>query len=253
MKKFVWRLLMRLGIYPHIHFTYSPFKILEFSELTDDIPWTGDERVLDIGCGQGNHTLLLGRRCGHVTGIDTNPAFIEEARWFASHLPEIEVDFDDRPLEKIGFPDDTFDYVFSICVLEHIPDHESILSESLRILKPGGRMIFSVDSLEAIDDPGLIEAHRAAHQVQKYYRADELEQLLERTGFADVRVYPIFRSALARDLFIRGIRRGFNFGRLRTLSLTRRFLQAEDRTVEPTAGLFLIAKAEKPAAGTGTV
>jgi 2-polyprenyl-3-methyl-5-hydroxy-6-metoxy-1,4-benzoquinol methylase len=250
LKKLFWQLLIKLGFYPHIYFTYSPFKILEFEELTGDIPWRGNERVLDIGCGIGNHTLLLGKACGHITGIDTNPDFIAEARWFSRQLGgRVNADFDHRPLEEIAYPDNTFDYVFSICVLEHIPDHESILREALRILKPGGRMIFSVDSLEAIDDPELIEIHRQAHHVQKYYRTEELKSLLEDTGFRDVDVYPIFRSAMAVKLFKQGIREGFNFGRLRTRSLTLRFLEAEAEVESPTAGIFLIAKTVKPESG----
>ncbi len=249
MRKLAWWVLLKLRLFPHIYFTYSPFKIMEFDRLTSGLAWRGDERVLDIGCGEGNHTLLLGRHCGHVTGLDTEPAFVARARWFARHMPGgVRADFTDLPLAKAGFADGTFDRIFSICVIEHIPDHEAILREALRTLKPGGEMIFSVDTLAAITDRDLVARHQREHHVQHYYRADELHELLVGTGFVDVEVRPLFRSELARELFTQGIREGFNFGRLRTRRLTQRLYAAEAATTESTEGIFLIAVARKPIA-----
>ncbi len=120
MRDLIWRLLVALRLYPHIYFTYSPFKILEFEELTGAIAWKGDERILDIGCGIGNHTFLIGRNCGEVVGIDVNPEFVERARWYASLKPcKAKCVSWTRP-SKRRLADDPRQ-VFSICVLEHIP------------------------------------------------------------------------------------------------------------------------------------
>ncbi len=246
MQSLVWRLLALLRLYPGIHFTYSPFKILEFEELMDGLEWTGRERVLDIGCGIGNHTFLIGRNAGSIVGVDVNPDFIARARWFAGFVTGGDkAEFTSDPVEKAGFADGEFDRIFSICVLEHIPNHAEVLEHCLRSLKPGGEMIFSVDSLTTITDPDLIEKHRKDHWVQRYYTPDELHELLEGMGFVDVEVTPIFRSDVAVELFERGIRRGFNFGRIATVGHTRRLRAAEAAHTGSDDGIFLIARARK--------
>lgn len=242
------RALMALGVWPHEHFTYSPFKILEFRHLVGALPWTGRERVLDIGCGSGLQTFLIARRAGHVTGLDIDPGFIAQARWYADRVRGCgRVDFEDRPLAEAGYQDGAFDRVFSICVLEHIPGHREILAECRRILRPGGEIVFSVDTLAAIDDEELRARHRREHKVVQYYTPDGLRELLTATGFVDVELEELFRSELARELFVRGIRRGFNFGRLRAGPLARRLRRAEAVADPAAPGIFLAARARVPA------
>lgn len=248
-KKLFLKFLMRMGLYPHIRFTYSPFKIIEFEEMTRRVDFRGDERALDIGCGDGLQTLLLGEKVGHITGIDVNSGFIADARGYADlHASRARADFLDQPLEKIGFEADHFDLVFSICVIEHIPNHEEVLAECLRILKPGGRIIFTVDTLETIADEGLIARHREAHHVQRYFRRDTLRGLLESIGFEVLETQNLFRSDLARRLFEQGIDRGFNFGRFRCVSLADELRAAEEAADPDGPGTFLLAVARKPLA-----
>jgi SAM-dependent methyltransferase len=246
LREHILRGLLRIGVYPHIGFTYSPFKILEFQALTSAIDWRGDERVLDIGCGAGLQTMLLARHAGHTTGIDIESAFIATARRDAGFARlRGRVDFEDRHLHAIAFPESTFDHIFSICVLEHIPEHEAILSECRRILKPGGQIHFSVDSLEGLTDPGLVESHRRQHHVVQYYRESTLKHLLVGQGYTDVSVRPLFRSELARRLFVEGIERGFNFGRVRATRLASALRRAEAAQGDDGPGLFLLARATK--------
>jgi SAM-dependent methyltransferase len=241
------RTLMPLGVYPHINFTYSPFKILEFEAMLEWLPPPGDGTALDIGCGDGLHTMLLGRRFGRTCGVDVNERFIaiarEHARAFGARA---NLEFFAQPLEQVGFPADTFDVVLSVCVLEHIPNHEEVLRECLRIMKPGARIVFSVDTLETIDDPALVESHRAQHHVVRYFRQDTLRELLERQGFTNLEFRPLFRSRLAGDLFREGIRHGFNFGRLRAPRLAAQLRRAEGAVPEGAPGTFLLARGERP-------
>lgn len=247
MKHRLLRALMPLGIYPHINFTYSPFKILEFEAMLEWLPPPGRGTALDIGCGDGLHTMLLGRRFARTCGVDVNERFIAIARGHARAFgSRANLEFHAQPLEQVGFPPDTFDVVLSVCVLEHIPNHEEVLRECLRIMKPGARIVFSVDTLETIDDPGLVESHRRQHHVVRYFREDTLRELLERLGFVNLEFRPLFRSDLARDLFCEGIREGFNFGRLRAPRLAAQLRRAESAMPATAPGTFLLARGERP-------
>ena len=247
MKETAFRLLMGLGLYPHINYTYSPFKIVEFGALMDRFDFQGNERALDIGCGDGLHTLLIGDRVGHVVGIDVNEDFIARARRYGkAYAGKASTEFIAKPLEQIGFADDSFDIIFSICVIEHIPNYEEVLRECRCILKPGGRIIFTVDTLEQIDDPALIAAHTAQHHVCQYFREDTLGALLTSIGFEVVAFEQLFRSPLAKELFIHGIHHGFNFGRFKAPGLARRLQAEEDKLPTDAPGIFLLADARNP-------
>ncbi len=247
MKHRLLRALMPFGVYPHINFTYSPFKILEYEAMLDWLPPAGSGTALDIGCGDGLHTMLLGRRFARTCGIDVNERFIGIARDHArAYGRRANLEFFAQPLEAIGFAPATFDVVLSVCVLEHIPNHEEVLRECLRIMKPGARIVFSVDTLQTIDDPALVESHRKQHHVVRYFREDTLRELLERTGFVNLEFKPLFRSEMARGLFIEGIREGFNFGRLRAPRLAAELRRAEAAMPAGAPGTFLLARGERP-------
>ena len=60
-KKLILRILIYFRLYPHIFFTFMPFKIFEFKELQKGIKFSNAELILDIGCGGGFQTMLLER------------------------------------------------------------------------------------------------------------------------------------------------------------------------------------------------
>lgn len=247
LKETAFKFLMTFGLYPHIRFTYSPFKIIEFNALMNRVDFSGDEIALDIGCGDGLHTLLIGEKVGHVVGIDVNPDFIRRAQSYGKKFAaKASTEFIAAPLETIGFPDDKFDIIFSICVIEHIENYEEVLQECRRILKPGGRILFTVDTLEQIPDENLVAKHTGQHHVYQYFRQDTLGALLTRIGFRDIQFAQLFRSPLAQELFIHGINHGFNFGRFKASSLAVDLQRAEDRTAPDAPGIFLLADAACP-------
>ena len=104
------------------------------------------ERVLDIGCGRGELAFQAAARGAEVTGIDFSESAIAIANsTLAQHEEPIRsrVRFMCVDAGKLDIPDSSIDCVFLIDVVEHISAHEmdAVLSESARILKPGGRMV----------------------------------------------------------------------------------------------------------------
>ena len=242
------RFLRRPPFYPHIYFFNHPFKALEYSKLVARMPFRPDDVILDVGCGAGLQTLLFGRRAARVVGIDPDPNPVGRAQ--ADHrecAPRIPAEFRVATLEEAKFQEATFSKVFSVCVLEHVPDHLGTLRECFRVLKPGGILSLSCDSLATIDDEALKKDHAARYYVQRYFEPAELKRDLEAVGFRKVRILSIFRSRFARDQFMDGLRNGFCHRYAKSIWLAWR-LRWADWFAHGERGLFLIVRAEKPAA-----
>lgn len=101
--------------------------------------------VLDAGCGDGFFTsLILKKNPKSVSGVD----YSVQAISFAKEKCE-GAEFKAEDLSATSFRENLFDVVFLIEVFEHIPNNKKkeIVDELYRILKPGGRLIVSVPSI----------------------------------------------------------------------------------------------------------
>jgi len=99
-------------------------------------------RILDAGCGAGPLLEALRDRGAAVTGFDQSPAMLRLARRRLGDDADLQVADLDKPLP---YRADTFDDVTASLVLHYLPDWGPALAELRRVLKPGGRLIASVD------------------------------------------------------------------------------------------------------------
>jgi SAM-dependent methyltransferase len=92
-------------------------------------------RILDVGCGNGWSTYLFRKEGHEAIGTDL-PAVRLEAQTIDESLPYVAAD-----VQRLPFDRETFDAVAMHAVLEHVPEPERALRESLRVLRQGGRLI----------------------------------------------------------------------------------------------------------------
>ena len=93
------------------------------------------EFVLDAGCGTGNLTAEIARLCGNITGVDSSPQMIEQARL---NYPQIDfqlIDVRELPFEA------RYDAVFSNAMLHWVRDAQLAANAMSRALKSSGRMV----------------------------------------------------------------------------------------------------------------
>ena len=100
-------------------------------------PFFAGKRVLDAGCGTGRHAFYAAKFGARVWGMDLGPA-IEVAHRNTHEFPNVRLVQAD--LNRPPFPPESFDFIYSIGVLHHLPDPETAFRNLLRFLKPGGEI-----------------------------------------------------------------------------------------------------------------
>jgi len=103
---------------------------------------TGNERILDIGCGDGKVTAELAALvpAGSVLGIDSSESMVEFAnqRFPPGHFPNLQFRWGDAT--RLAYRDE-FDLIVSFTSLQWVSDHLAVLSGIKRGLKPDGRTV----------------------------------------------------------------------------------------------------------------
>ena len=97
------------------------------------------KKALEIGCGTGIFTSIIARSGADITAIELSPELVERAR-AENKAPNVA--YRVMNVEKLEFPDDSFDCVYGSSVLHHL-NLQAALPEMRRVLKPGGAFVFT--------------------------------------------------------------------------------------------------------------
>jgi demethylmenaquinone methyltransferase/2-methoxy-6-polyprenyl-1,4-benzoquinol methylase/phosphoethanolamine N-methyltransferase len=162
------------------------------------------DRVLDVGCGTGNLTLTAKTSAGAkgaVYGIDAAPEMIEVARKKAQRAG-LEVTFEVGLIEKIPFPEASFEVVINRLMVHHLPEDlkRQGFAEIFRVLKPGGRLLIADFNPPTNPILGHLALALVGHGMMQTSVLN-LPAMLSSAGFSQVTSGPTRSAFLA---FVRG-------------------------------------------------
>jgi ubiquinone/menaquinone biosynthesis C-methylase UbiE len=112
-------------------------------ELIELAGFTPDQHILDVGCGIGGSTRRLSHETGcRVTGIDLSDEYIHTALRLTELLNmQEQVSFEAASALALPFEDNSFDGAWSLQMNMNVEDKLLWLTETCRVLKPGGRAV----------------------------------------------------------------------------------------------------------------
>ena len=172
----------------------NPSRRLEIRHIEKALNLQNDDTVLDVGCGDGYWSNYFSRKCHFLAGIDPFEADLSKAKLHAYRNTEFQL----ATAEKLPFPDGRFMKVFGVCVFEHFYDDVAAFKEMNRILKPGGILAGTVDSLESEQiSPAFREWHMKTAYCQQLYSVNSLKEKLECADFENINAYFISGSKLS--------------------------------------------------------
>ncbi|MGB7570038.1 MAG: methyltransferase domain-containing protein [Chitinivibrionales bacterium] len=198
-----------------------------------------EDKVLDLCCGQGRHSLELAQRgFKFVEGIDRSHYLIQKARQTAKK-DGIEAKFREGDARKLPYPPDTFDVVLilgnSFGYFETINDDLRVLKEAFRVLKPWDRVLIDVadgtylrknfqsrswewidkslfvcrERSLSLDGQSLISREVITHVEkgvladqfydERLYTKETLTEILRTAGFSDITVHGEITTDSARN------------------------------------------------------
>lgn len=163
------------------------------------------DRVLDVGCGMGTPAMRLAQATGtSVLGVTVSHEQVKRAGARASSAGLADrVSFQHADAAALPFEDDSFDAVWALESIIHMPDRLRVLGEMARVLRPGGRLVLT-DFFERAPIP---ERKRPA--VEKFYKnwvmgpmvtIDDYPTLVRAAGLRLVEASDISEQVMKRTL-----------------------------------------------------
>lgn len=176
------------------HAFFADVTALATNPLFDAVGLHPGTSLLDVASGPGSLAAEAANRGARPVGVDLSPQMIELARRL---YPTIE--FREADVEHLPFADDTFDAVVCGFGLGHFPRPEAAVAESVRTLRPGGRIAFSWwddpsrQRIQGIFRDAIAEIGVSVppdipprHNVFRFSDTEEFRRLLRGAGLAEV-------------------------------------------------------------------
>lgn len=125
----------------------------DLTHVVEAAQLSGNERVLDVGCGAGHTAIALARRAASCVGMDLTESMVAIAEKYAREVGVANAAFCVGDAENLVWPDGTFDLVACRYAVHHFADPRRFIDEAARVLKPGGCLLIS--DHYAAEDPAI--------------------------------------------------------------------------------------------------
>src|SRR5574341_245000 len=161
--------------------------IAEFTQFINWLQLKPGDHLLDIGSGTGGPTIYIAKTTGcDATGIDINQQGITNANALAAQhgladRVKFEVHDANQPLP---FPAAAFEAVVCLDALGHLQDHAAAFAEWARVLKPGGRLVFTagIAAARSLSEQEIAMLSRVGGTRPTFAAPGETERLLAAAG-----------------------------------------------------------------------
>lgn len=172
----------------------------EGREWFDLLRLDGTQRALEVACGSGGMTCAMASHTGATcVGVDINPQGIEAGTQRAARdglSSRVTLQVVDGS-QRLPFEDASFDAVFSNDAINHLPNRAAVLRDWARVLRPGGRVLFT--------DPIVVTGPLSSEEMRErssigYYLfmpAGHNEPLLIQAGFEMLEVRDVTGAVAA--------------------------------------------------------
>jgi GT2 family glycosyltransferase/SAM-dependent methyltransferase len=146
-----------------------------------------NKNVLDLACGEGYGSNLLARTAKHVVGIDLDEPTVKHAKnkYIRSNLEFRIGSITEIPINGQG----AFDVIVCFEALEHVADHEKLLSEAKRLLAPGGLFFISTPNKTLYTDEPHFNNPYHVHELYFDEFKTELEHYFKQVKVLGQRIY----------------------------------------------------------------
>ena len=220
MKQWYEELYEDFAAYDKESYTQSTKGEVDFIE--DEIGNDHSKRILDVGCGNGRHTLELTRRGYAVVGIDLSESMLAQGRQIAE-FENLTVDLIQRDARELKYHEE-FDTVIMLCegafsLMEEDEMDRLILANTFRALRANGKLILTAPNAvfmltqqsDASFDPVTFRETFKLEKIipdgrkkmldctQRYYTCPELNWLLRQVGFKTVEFFACTKAGYNRD------------------------------------------------------
>lgn len=146
----LWRELALGGDFPEEFLHISLVTLPQLRRMAAELRLAPGDTLVDLGCGMAGPALWVARETGaRLIGVDFSPVAVALASERANKLGLSTVArFVVGSFEETGLEDASADAVMSEDALQYAPDKSAALREAARILRPGGRLVFTAFELE---------------------------------------------------------------------------------------------------------